>query len=286
MLAFPILFVLSLLIFRGLIAALLPLAVGGTSILITFLVMRAVNEGVGLSIFAINLVTGLGLGLAIDYSLFMVSRFREEMASGADTRQAILRTINTAGRTVLFSALTVAAALAALLVFPQKFLYSMGIGGLVVSLSAAFVSLTFLPAMLAALGPRVDALSLRRRRPAGQGGWYRLARGVMRRPGRVAAVTALLMIALGLPFTGIKFTGADASVLPEQHSARVVDDPLRVRRQRDEPGVRGGADVRPGRGPRVRAAARSPAGRAGGARARPRRRYVADRRDSTGRVAG
>ena len=237
-LAFPILFLLSLWVFRGVIAALLPLVVGMATILVTFLFMRLINAQVtGLSIFALNLIIGLGLGLAIDYSLFVVSRFREELERRHGDRLAALRaTMATAGRTVLFSAITVAAALASLTVFPQRFLYSMGIGGALVALVAALVSLTLLPALLAALGPRVNALSPKRWRQAAHrdatqvraGFWYRLSQTVLRRPGRVAAASALLLIVLGLPFTRIEFTGVDPSVLPETQSARVVDDALRT----------------------------------------------------------
>lgn len=236
-LAFPILFLLSLWVFRGVVAALLPLAVGLVTILTTFLLMRVVNAQVtGLSIFALNLIIGLGLGLAIDYSLFVISRFREELERRQGDRLAALRaTMATAGRTVLFSSVTVAAAAASLLVFPQRFLYSMGIGGALVALVAAVVSLTVLPALLAVLGPRIDALSPARWRLAAHrdatevrsGFWYRLSQGVLRRPGRVAAATALLLIVLGLPFSRIEFTGVDASVLPTTQSARVVDDALR-----------------------------------------------------------
>jgi RND superfamily putative drug exporter len=140
----------------------------------------------------------------------------------------------TAGRTVLFSSITVAAALASLLVFPLRFLYSMGVGGLICALMAALVSLTLLPAILAALGPRVNALSPRRwqesihRDASGERGgfWYRLSHTIMRRPVPVAAGAATLLIVLGIPFWGIKFTGVDAGVLPRDHSARVVDDTL------------------------------------------------------------
>ena len=130
LLAFPILLLLSFWVFRGLIAAALPLLVGGFAIVITFLVLRLINaELTGLSIFAVNLVTGMGLGLGIDYSLFVLSRYREELAGGADTLAGDRAHAQTAGRTVLYSALTVAGALASLLVFPLRFLYSMGIGG-------------------------------------------------------------------------------------------------------------------------------------------------------------
>lgn len=229
-LAFPILFVLLLFVFRGLLAALLPLLVGGLTIVTTFLGLRAVNSFTDLSVFALNMVTGLGLGLAIDYSLLMVSRFREEMAlSGGDVAGAVRRTMATAGRTVLFSSLTVAAALAALLVFPQRFLYSMGAGGVIVTLVAAMIALTVLPAMLAALGPRIDRLSFHRHTIAGaehRGTWYRIAKTVMRRPVTITLLTVGMLVALGLPFLGIRFTSVDASVLPPTASARQVDDAL------------------------------------------------------------
>ena len=234
-LAFPILFVVSLLVFRSIVAALLPLLVGMVTIFGSFLALRAINAVEPLSIFALNLVIALGLGLAIDYSLFIVSRYREELAASGPGREALRRTLATAGRTVLFSALTVAAALASLLVFSQRFLYSMGLGGLTAALVAAAVSLVVLPAALAALGPRVNSLALGRWRRAAEeeargehGGWYRLSRAVMRRPGTVAVLAAGLLILVGLPFTGIKFTGVDASVLPESSEARQVDDAIRA----------------------------------------------------------
>jgi uncharacterized membrane protein YdfJ with MMPL/SSD domain len=234
LLAFPLLFLLSLVVFRSVVAALLPVAVGATAILTTFVLMRLVNEVEPMSVFAINLITGAGLGLAIDYSLFVVSRFREELARGEGTSTALVATMRTAGRTVLFSAVTVAAAMAALIVFEQRFLFSMGVGGVLVALTAALVSLTVLPALLAVLGPRVNALSLKRWQVAMSrdaehvraGPWYRFSQAVMRRPGPIAAATAALLIAMGLPFLRIEFTGVDASVLPQDRSARVVDDVL------------------------------------------------------------
>ena len=234
MLAFPLLFVLSLIVFRGAVAALLPVAVGATTILITFALLRVANTIEPMSVFAVNLITGAGLGLAIDYSLFVVSRFREELERGVGTCAALVATMRTAGRTVAFSAVTVAAALAALMVFDLRFLFSMGVGGALVAMTAAVVSLTVLPAILAALGPRVNALSLRRWQVAlhrdaahvRSGPWYRFTQAVMRRPGPIAAGTAVLLIAMGLPFLRIDFTGVDASVLPTERSARVVEDAL------------------------------------------------------------
>ncbi|HEX8854369.1 MAG TPA: efflux RND transporter permease subunit [Thermoleophilaceae bacterium] len=235
LIAFPLLFLLSLWVFRSLVAALLPPLVGALSIVTTFLLMRFVDSSVtSLSIYALNLVTGIGLGLAIDYSLFMVSRYREELAQGNAGVAAITRTLQTAGRTVLFSSLTVAAALAALLVFPLRFLYSMGIGGVIVALVAMLVSLTVLPAVLAALGPRVNAGAprfLRRAadsaaRPATSGGWYRLAMWVMRRPAAVAIVTAGVLLVAGLPFLRVAFVPADYKMLPQGSESRQVAETI------------------------------------------------------------
>ncbi|MGZ5313644.1 MAG: MMPL family transporter [Solirubrobacterales bacterium] len=235
-LAFPLLFLLSLLFFRSLVAAGLPLLVGGLAIVGTFLGLRIASEFGSISIFALNLTTGLGLGLAIDYSLFIVSRYREEIARDGPGLTAMRRTMATAGRTVLFSSLTVAVALASLLVFPQRFLYSMGLGGAMVALLAAAISLIVLPAILALLGHRVNSLApkfLQRRAerdasPTTEGFWYRLSRFVQRFPGRIAIATAAFLIFLGIPFYAIKFTWVDAQVLPTSASARQVDDVIRA----------------------------------------------------------
>jgi uncharacterized membrane protein YdfJ with MMPL/SSD domain len=236
LIAFPLLFLLTLLVFRSAVAALLPLAVGASTILLSFLAIRAVNQINPMSIFSLNLINGLGLGLAIDYSLFMVSRFREELAGGRDREAALAQTLKTAGRVVAFSAVTVAAALAALIVFRQRFLYSMGVGGMLCALIAAAVSLTLLPALLAVLGERVNAGGPRRWKDAiarearaeRSGFWYRHSRRVMRRPVPVAVGASILLIALGAPFLSIRFTGIDASVLPADQSARVVDDAIKA----------------------------------------------------------
>jgi RND superfamily putative drug exporter len=230
MLAFPLLFLLSLLFFRSLVAALLPLMIGGLAIVGTFLILRIASEFGAISVFALNLTTALGLGLAIDYSLFIVSRYREEIAKDGPGLAAMRRVLATSGRTVFFSSLTVSAALASLLVFPQSFLYSMGLGGALVALFAALISLTVLPAVLTLLGARVNAGAprfLQRRaeadtRPDESGFWYRLSRFLMRRPIPVATLSALLLILLGLPFFGIKFDTVDPSVLPKSASSRQV----------------------------------------------------------------
>jgi uncharacterized membrane protein YdfJ with MMPL/SSD domain len=232
MLAFPLLFLLSLLFFRSLVASLLPLLIGGLAIVGTFLILRLASELASVSIFALNITTALGLGLAIDYSLFVVSRYREEIAKSGPGLMAMRRVLGTAGRTVFFSSLTVAAALASLLVFPQRFLYSMGLGGALVALFAALISLTVLPAVLTLLGSRVNAGApkfLQHRaeadaRPAQEGFWYRLSRFVMRRPLPVATASALFLVVLGLPFLGIKFNVVDPTVLPESASARQAYD--------------------------------------------------------------
>ena len=163
LIAFPLLLVLAFWVFRGFVAALLPPFVGGLTILLSFLGLRIATEITPLSVFSLNLVTGMGLGLAIDWSLLVVSRYREELDAGGD---AVRRTVATAGRTVVFSSLTVAAAMASLLVFPQRFLFSMGVGGVLVALAGGTVSLVVLPAVLALLGP---AGRRARRRNAGSG---------------------------------------------------------------------------------------------------------------------
>jgi uncharacterized membrane protein YdfJ with MMPL/SSD domain len=232
LLAFPLLFLLSFLFFRSLVAALLPVMIGLLAIVGTFLILRVASEFGSISIFALNLTTGLGLGLAIDYSLFIVSRYREEIAKDGPGLPAMRRVLATAGRTVFFSSLTVAAALASLLVFPQRFLYSMGLGGSLVVLLAAVISLTVLPAVLTLLGTRVNSLSpsfLQRRaeaetRPDEHGFWYRLSRFVMRRPLPIATLSALFLIVLGLPFLNIKFNTVDPTVLPKDASARQAYD--------------------------------------------------------------
>ena len=234
--AFPFIFLLSLLFFRSLVASLLPPLLGGLAILATFFALRIVSSVTDLSVFALNIVTGLGLGLAIDYTLFTVSRYREESARTGFGVEALRRTLATSGRTILFSALTVAAALASLTVFPQNFLFSMGLAGAIVALVAATLALVVLPALLALLGPRVNALAPRRlqraadrdARPAESGFWYRVSQSVIARPRSIALLSATALIALGVPFTSIKFLPVDASELPASASAQRVDAALRT----------------------------------------------------------
>jgi uncharacterized membrane protein YdfJ with MMPL/SSD domain len=233
LLAFPFLLLLSFWFFRGLVAALLPLLVGGFAIVITFLLLRIIDQFTPISVFALNLVSGMGLGLGIDYSLFVLYRYREQLAGGASVREAIERTRLTAGRTVLFSCLTVAAALTSLLVFPIRFLYSMGIGGAIVALCDGAVALIVLPAVLIVLGPRINALApawLQRRAArsataaAGQNsGWGRLARGVVRRPAPVAVISAVVLLAAAIPALRLQFTSPAANLLPASAESHRVE---------------------------------------------------------------
>jgi len=212
------------------VAAVLPLTIGAFSVLGAFAVLRAINAALSLSPFALNLVIGLGLGLAVDYSLFCVSRFREELGRGADVPEAVRITMQTAGRTVLFSATTVVAAMACLTVFPQRFLVSMGLGGLVVALVAATSTVVFLPALFMLMGRRLGKV---KPGPQGSGGWYRLARVVMRNPAIVAVSATVALLLVATPALGIRWSGIDASVLPVGKSARTVSDVI----ARDFPGA-------------------------------------------------
>ncbi len=234
LLAFPVLLLLSFWFFRGLVAALLPLLVGGFAIVLAFLVLRVIDQFTPISVFALNLVSGMGLGLGIDYSLFVLYRYREELAGGADVHEAVELMLRTVGRTVLFSCLTVAAAMTSLLVFPIRFLSSMGIGGAVVVLCGGAVSLLVLPAVLIVLGPRVNALSpawLQRRaarsaRAASDGGWWRLAHGVVRRPAPVALLSAIVLLAAAIPALHLQFTSPGANLLPAGAEGRQVEGAL------------------------------------------------------------
>ncbi|MYX03934.1 MULTISPECIES: MMPL family transporter [unclassified Streptomyces] len=256
LIALPVTLVLLVMVFGSAVAAMLPLAVGIVAILGTNAVLRGLTEFTDVSVFAMNLTTALGLGLAIDYALFIVRRFREELAVGADTRTAVGTTLRTAGRTVLFSALTVAVSLSAMLVFPQYFLRSFAYAGIAVVLLAAAAALILLPAALVLLGPRINALDLRRvlrrRKKAAAGadvagaaaggpgagpvagadaspgrGWAWLGALVMRRAPVFAIVTTVGLLLLGLPFLGVKFGTADDRQLPASAESRVVQEHIR-----------------------------------------------------------
>lgn len=234
LLAFPILFLLSLWVFRGLVAALLPTLMGMLVIFAVFLGLGLIAQATTISVFALNLAIGLSLGLAIDYSLLIVSRYREEIAQRGPGLEALTRTLQTAGKSVFFSAITVAAALAGLMIFPQNFLFSMGLSGVLVAGLAAAAALIVLPAVLALLGTRINRGAPKRWREqtaeadrlTEKGFWYRLSRGVQKRPAIVATVTALALILVALPAFRTNYGSVDASVLPTSASARQVADTI------------------------------------------------------------
>jgi uncharacterized membrane protein YdfJ with MMPL/SSD domain len=228
-LSFPILLILLLFIFGSLTAAGLPLAIGAMGILGSFTALRLLTLFTSVSIFSANITTILGLGLAIDYGLFMVTRFREELQRQESVPDAVARTMGSAGRTVLFSGVTVAVALATLLLFPESFLRSMGYGGVLTVLVDMAAALTVMPALLATLGPKVNSLSIRRRTtlaPAAAGRWYHLAARVMRRPAVVTGVIVVVLVGLGSPFLKVAWGGTDATVLPAAATPRLVTDTL------------------------------------------------------------
>ncbi|MEY9991486.1 RND superfamily putative drug exporter [Streptomyces sp. V4I8] len=238
--ALPVTLVLLVMVFGSAVAALLPLGIGIVAILGTNAVLRGLTEVTDVSVFAMNLTTALGLGLAVDYALFIVRRFREELATGAEPLTAVGTTLRTAGRTVLFSALTVAVSLAAMLLFPQYFLRSFAYAGIAVVLLAAAAALILLPAALILLGHRVNSLDLRRlfrrgepRPPAPHPGttegkaWTRTANLVMRRAPFFALGTTAVLVLLGLPFLGVKFGTADDRQLPSSAESHVVQQHIR-----------------------------------------------------------
>ncbi|MFD5590995.1 MMPL family transporter [Streptomyces griseorubiginosus] len=234
MIALPITLLLLVMVFGSAIAALLPLGIGIVAILGTNAVLRGLTEFTDVSVFAMNLTTALGLGLAIDYALFIVRRFREELTAGADPLTAVATTLRTAGRTVLFSALTVAVSLAAMLLFPQYFLRSFAYAGMAVVLLAAAAALILLPAALILLGPRVNSLDLRKMLRRGRSSskppgtaWGRGAALVMRRAPFFALATTAVLVLLGLPFLGVRFGTADDRQLPASAESHVVQQHLR-----------------------------------------------------------
>lgn len=228
--AIPLTLLLLLVVFGSAVAAGLPVLVGGVAVFGAFMVLSITTLVTDVSVFSINLVTALGLGLAIDYSLFVVSRFREELAHGRSVDDAVIRTVETAGRTVAFSAMTVAISLSALLIFPLYFLRSFAYGGIGVIVMAMLISVVSLPALLAVIGTRVDSLRVGRRRDpvSSGGGWHRVATTVMRRPVPVAVAGVTLLVALGLPFLRVEWGSADDRVLPESSDVRVTSEVLRA----------------------------------------------------------
>jgi putative drug exporter of the RND superfamily len=216
MIAFPVLALLLLFVFRGVIAASIPLLIGVVSTIGTLFVLRIMSGLTDTSVFALNIATGLSLGLAVDYALLLVSRYREEIGRGGASREAHRRTVVTAGRTAVFSGLTVATAMAALVFMPQRFLYSMAVAGASVAVLSSIIAILVVPSLLALLGTRIDALSIRRGPAVSDtsDGWYRLARGVMRRPVRVALASSALMLAAAAPLLWTTLTGPSAEAVP------------------------------------------------------------------------
>ncbi|MEV6166635.1 MMPL family transporter [Streptomyces sp. NPDC051954] len=229
--AIPLTLVLLLFVFGSVVAALLPLAIAIIAILGSFAQLSLLADVTDVSISATNLTTALGLGLGIDYALLMISRFREQLAAGLSVDDAVRQTVNTAGRTVAFSAATVAAALAALLVFPQYFLSSFGYAGVGVVAIAAVSTLFVMPALFVVLGHRVNNGRLpwlrRGRADASTSMWGRLARTVMRRPALTALPVLAVLLVAASPLLGITFGTPDERVLPEGAESRQVSTALR-----------------------------------------------------------
>ena len=241
----PIVLVLLIIIFGSLVSAGLPLAVGILAIVGATAVLRLLTTFVSVSVFALNLVTVLGLGLAVDYALFVVSRFREELDRQPTVQRALTKTMATAGRTVAFSGVTIAASLASLILYPETFLRSMGYGGVAVVLLDVVAATTVLPALLAILGHRVNSLRLpvpwvksntsadadhsasgHEGEVAETGGWYRLAHSVMRRPLVYTVAIVALLAVMAAPFANVIFGGYTSRVLPVSAPGRVVSDTL------------------------------------------------------------
>ncbi|MBW3619321.1 MAG: MMPL family transporter [Actinobacteria bacterium] len=239
MIALPITLVLLVLVFGSVVAGLLPLGIGGFAILGTFGVLRIIASVTDVSIFALNFTTAIGLGLAIDYALLIVSRYREELAAGFDVASAVTRTVRTAGRTVVFSAATVASSLAALLVFRISFLRSFAYAGIAVVALAAVGAVIVLPAVLRLVGHDVDRLRVRKPRTVSEteGMWHRIAVTVMRRPVPVATLAIGFLAVLGLPFLGVELGFPDDRVLPASAETRSVGDTIRAEFSSNEAGA-------------------------------------------------
>ena len=230
MITVPITGVLLVLLFGSAAGAMLPLVVGGVAIVGTLCMLRLLTGVTEVSIFALNVTTGMGLGLGVDYSLLIVSRYREELRGGRTAERALMRTLQTAGRTVLFSAVTVAIALASLAIFPIAFLRSFAYAGTGVVALAAVGAVVVLPAVLHVLGPRIEKGRVRRAPAAGEEGrfWQARARSVMRRPVVVSVVVVGVLAVMGWPFLHVALGDDDERILQPGASARVVGDALRT----------------------------------------------------------
>lgn len=228
----PILLLLMIVIFGSLVAAATPLLIGVLAIMGGLVITRLLTYVTDVSVFAINVITIIGLGLAIDYALFVVSRFREELAAGRTIPDAVVRTMTTAGRTVLVSGMTIILALAGLLLFPLPFLHGIAYGGMAAVGIAMLGSMSVLPALLAVLGHRVDAIRMPWRKPKkvtdhSVGFWAKVGRGVMKRPVLFILASVAVLVGLATPFLHASFGGVDETVLPEGTESRVVSERLR-----------------------------------------------------------
>ncbi len=237
--AIPLSFLVLVWVFGGLLAAALPVAVGGMAILGALAVLRGVSFATDVSIFALNLTTAMGLALAIDYTLLMISRYRDELADGASRENALTRMMLSAGRTVVFSATTVALSMAVLVLFPMHFLKSFAYAGVATVAFAATAAIVVTPAALVLIGDRLDSLDVRRfaRRvfgrpeptpvPVEQRFWYRTAKRVMRHAVSIGLAGVAFLLLLGAPFLGVRWGFPDDRVLPASASAHQVGDQLR-----------------------------------------------------------
>ena len=223
MIAVPITLILLLFVFGSLVAAGLPFLVALVGVFGSFTILLGVSQVTNVSIFALNLVTALGLGLGIDYALLMINRFREELHRGATTEDAVVTTVRTAGKTVFISGLTVAFTLASLIVFPQYFLKSFAYAGVAVSLMAVLGALTIIPAMLAILGPNVNRIKVLRGdlSPRDDGAWARIARTTMRRPVPYLIGGVAIMLILAYPAMSLVVGQIDDRALPRDDRAAV-----------------------------------------------------------------
>lgn len=217
----PLTFILLVFVFGGLVASSMPLIVGVSAILGSLFVIYLLTLVTGVSVFALNLITGLGLGLGIDYSLLIVNRFREELHAGKTVDEAIKKTVATAGKTVFYSGLTVVITLAALMLFPLMFLKSFGYAGVTVVIMAVLGALIALPALLAILGKRIDKAVVRKGalKPKEDGRWAQTARFVMRKPVSVVVLSLVILTVLAAPIKNIVFSQVDSRVLPASNPA-------------------------------------------------------------------
>jgi RND superfamily putative drug exporter len=237
--AIPLSFVVLVWVFGGLLAAALPVAIGAMSILGALAVLRLITFTTDVSIFALNLSTALGLALAIDYTLLIISRYRDELTTGSTREDALVRTMATAGRTVVFSATTVALSMAAMILFPMHFLKSFGYAGIATVAFTAIAAIVVTPAAIVLIGDRLDALDVRKlarramgrqqpqRKPVEREFWYRSTQFVMRRAIPIGLAVVAILLLVGVPFLGVRWGFPDDRVLPSSASAHEVGDQLR-----------------------------------------------------------